>query len=176
MDLDTYKELVNQIRGEEPGRREPVLQIPQFLALSGKQKQSPQINGDTDATGISQKLLDQLLLLLYNLNTPKEKFERLNANNRILIIRHLLRLYVQSNDSHSHQQMLDLKEFVRYSKHSPELLIELAHTFHQCRNRLAEPEKTKIVLDEAMDSIFRISRIALYSDVLLMIISIKASI
>lgn len=121
-------------------------------------------------------LLDQLLLLIYNLNTPddEEKFKSLKANNRILILRHLLRLYLREVESHSHKQLEFLRQIINLSQYSPELLIELANVLHVCSKKLADPKKTQPLIDEALDNILSSARTGLYPDALLMIYSIYA--
>lgn len=200
MDQEKYKVFVSQVRSQrETDKLEALSQIPYLISLSLQQHVNPGNrngtlvisnsgsnlndageNNDNSANQIDDPtvyhLLDQILLLIYNLNSPddEEKFKKLKANNRIFIIRHLLRLYLKSVKLHSYKQLKSLHELITLSHHSPELLVELAHVIHGCSKNLTDPDNTKPLIDEALDKILYCARVGLYPDALLMIHSIYA--
>lgn len=108
------------------------------------------------------EVLDELLLLIYNLHTDCNFYEILNSSNRVIIFRHLLRLYSKTINDHQHDQIEALKRIANLVQ-SPKLLVELAYTLHKCKG---EDSKT---VEEGLDIIREKAVAGMYSDVLLMI-------
>lgn len=193
-----YTSLLDQFRSQDQQKKLHALaKIPQIILLSLEMNKKL-LSEPTDLERENQLLLDQLLLLIYNLNTTEidEKFELINATNRIIILRFLLKIYKQTLENESeleeanqreqqHQrekqqeeeeeeekgaQILALEKIVPLVQTSPELLIELAHLFHILCNKREDSKKT---CRQALDLIRDKASAQLFSDVLLMIYSIE---
>lgn len=152
------KRLIEHIRSDdEADRRITISQIPSLVLKSLKS---------------NDKIIDQLLLVIYNLNTTDtENYEYLNAGNSTLIIRHLLRLYVDTIDEHQQRQinsMIGLIDFV----HSSDLLVELAYALYRCGQSLEDGDTESI--DRALRAIEDKATVGIHHEALLMINSIKA--
>lgn len=153
-----FKDLVHNVRSDnEDERKLTISQIPSLVLESLEHK---------------NEVLDQLLLVIYNLNTDSESFEVLNLGNMTQVIRHLLRLYTETINEHKHEQidaLTKISDFV----HSSELLVELAYALNHCSECKISKEDLDLVV-EALCSIKEKAAANLYSDALLMIHSIIA--
>lgn len=150
------RRLVNNFRSVDGAvRKQTITRIPNLVLESFVQK---------------NEILDQLLLLMYNLETDSDNFESLNASNRTLVLRHLLRLYIETVDDHQHSQIDALKKTID-QVNSSELLVELAHTLHRCSsNKLSKIDKE--LIEEGLENIREKATNYLYPEALLMIHSI----
>lgn len=118
------------------------------------------------------KILNQLLLVIYNLNTSHDPYEYLTASNRIPIFRHLLRLYTDTVKDHEQTQIDALSEIIDLV-YSSEILVELAYALKQCKIDLGDKGTAKI--EEAFENIREKSSVNLYSEALLVIYDIRTS-
>lgn len=159
MDDNETKSLLDSIRSQdEADKSRAIAQIPHLLSLSMQ---------STNA------VLDQFILLIYNLNTNLEKYERLNARNRTIVFRQLLALYAESTSEHQHKQLAALSRMVDLSN-SSELLVEIANVLYRSLANLHNKEDDKIV-KQAFEAIQVKATINLYSETLLIIHSIWAA-
>lgn len=151
------RDLVNNIKSlDESERKTTILQIPELILKSLQHKND---------------ILNQLLLVIYNLNTDSNYYETLNGNNRTIVLRHLLRLYTETIQDHGHKQISALVKLVEFVQ-SSELLVEMAHVLHRCTSSLCK-EDTDLV-EEALGVIQEKAAANLYPEALLMIHSIIA--
>lgn len=116
-------------------------------------------------------ILNQLLLVIYNLNTHSDPYEDLTASNRVPVFRQLLRLYTDSIKDHDHEQIDALTQLIDLV-YSSDLLVELAYALNQCKSDLGG--KDTEMIDEAFESIREKAAVNLYPEALLMIHSILA--
>lgn len=156
---EAIKSLIANIRSvNETERKLTISQIPSLILESLKLKND---------------ILNQLILVIYNLNTDLENYETLNASNRTLIIRKLLRLYTETfqDQNHHHQQIEALTKIINFT-HSSELLVELAYALHKCSFKLNNEDSN--LVKEALEIIQEKAAANLHLDALLMIHSILA--
>lgn len=151
------RELVQNIRSDdETERKQTISQIPELILKSLQKKND---------------VLNQLLLVIYNLTTDSNYYETLNGSNSTLIVRHLLRLYTQTIQDHNHKQIYALSELVQLVQ-SSELLAELAYVLHRCTDNLSKEDSEAV--EEALGSIQEKAAADLCPEALLMIHSIVA--
>lgn len=149
------KNLIVNIRSDDDDeRKQTISQIPSLILESLKQKSD---------------ILNQLLLVIYNLNTESDNFEILNTSNRTLVLRHLLRLYTETIEEHQRTQIDALTRIIDFA-HSSELLVELTYALHKCTENLGKEDIDKV--EEALSVIQEKAAANLYSEALLMIYSI----
>lgn len=165
MELETLggeasiKNLIHNIRSiDETVRKSTISQIPNLILESLKQKSD---------------ILNQLLLVIYNLNTDSDNYEILNATSRTFVIRRLLRLYTETIQEHSHDQIDALIQIIDFV-HSSELLVEVAYALHKCDDKELDKEYVDKV-EAALSQIRDKAAANLYSEALLMIHSIIAT-
>lgn len=168
---DSLKDILNDIRSEdEQDRAKAIIRIPSLILKSIEFK---------------DELLNQFLLVIYNLNTDEDNYEAINSSNRVTVIRHLLRLYTETIQDHKKEQIDALVRLIDHSSYSPELLIELAYVLYNCSQSITssgdrhgtESAKIKSInsqIDGALNVIKEKASENLYSDTLLMIYSIFA--
>lgn len=164
MDLETIgsedfirRQIDNARSLDEAERKQTISQIPSLILESLRERND---------------ILNQLLLVIYNLNTDSVKHELLNAGNRTTVIKELLRLYTETVQEHEAKQIEALSKMVDFVQ-SPELLVELAYALHKCNNeRSAEMSDT---IDGALSKIQDRATAILSPEALLMIHSIKAT-
>lgn len=156
-DEANIKNLILNIRSaHEADRKLTISQIP-FLILQSLTEKND--------------ILNTLLLVIYNLNTETDNYETLNASNRTLVMRHLLRLYTETIQDHEHKQIDSLVKIINLAN-SSELLVELAYVLHKCNGKLSK-EDSKVV-KEAFEAIQEKAAASLNPEALLMIHSIIA--
>lgn len=170
MEDHEIKNLIQNFRSnDEKDKNKAISQIPRLLSLCQQ---------------TSNTVLDQLILVIYNLATSNpEKHERLNARNRDTIFKHLLRLYAESpcqnqynddDDDHNGSEQLNfLSNLIKYSE-SSELLVEVAHVLYRYLE-VGTSDKTSELVHQALQTIFEKATINLQPEVLLMIHSIWAA-
>lgn len=149
--------LMRNIRSQEESKRKLTISEIPFLILESFEQRS--------------ESLDQLLLVIYNLNTETENYEYLNASNRIFVIRNLLRLYSKTIHEHQNKQILALTKIIN-CVHSSELLVELAIVLHECNGKIAQEDGESV--DEALGILQEKAAASLYPEALLKIHSIMA--
>lgn len=156
-DEANIKNLILNIRSaHEADRKLTISQIP-FLILQSLTEKND--------------ILNTLLLVIYNLNTETDNYETLNASNRTLVMRHLLRLYTETIQDHEHKQIDSLVKIINLAN-SSELLVELAYVLHKCSGKLSKEDS--IVVKEALEAIQEKAAANLNPEALLMIHSIIA--
>lgn len=156
-DEANIKNLILNIRSaHEADRKLTISQIP-FLILQSLTEKND--------------ILNTLLLVIYNLNTETDNYETLNASNRTLVMRHLLRLYTETIQDHEHKQIDSLVKIINLAN-SSELLVELAYVLHKCGGKLSKEDS--IVVKEALEAIQEKAAANLNPEALLMIHSIIA--
>lgn len=157
-DEDQLKKLIGDIRSSnESERRSAINHIPNIILKYLKEKDN---------------ILDQCLLLIYNLNTNSENYEMINSKNRVQIITQLLRLYVDTIPEYGRSQIEALRQIVDYAQ-SSKFLMELAYILHKCNSILSD-EQEKEIVEKALNAIQDKASLNLYTDTLLMVHSIKA--
>lgn len=157
-DEDQLKKLIGDIRSSnESQRRSAINHIPNIILKYLKEKDN---------------ILDQCLLLIYNLNTDSENYEMINSKNRVQIITQLLKLYVDTIPEYGRSQIEALRQIVDYAQ-SSRLLMELAYILHKCNSILSD-EQEKEIVEKALNAIQDKASLNLYTDTLLMVHSIKA--
>lgn len=156
-DEANIKSLIHNIRStHDADRKLTISQIP-FLILQALTERN--------------NILNQLLLVIYNLTTETENYETLNASNRTLVIRHLLRLYTETIQDHQHEQIDALAKIIDIVN-SSELLVELAYVLHKCGGKLSKEDSE--VVKAALGVIQEKAAANLNPEALLMIHSIIA--
>jgi len=151
------KELIDNIRSpDETDRKQTITQIPTLLLESLR-------NGN--------QIADQILLLIYNLYADSENHETLNTSNRTIIVRHLLRLYIENIHEHQREQLDALANIIDFV-HSSELLVELSYVLHKCSDNLGAQDSE--LVEGALGAIQEKASSNLNFEALLMIHSIKA--
>lgn len=156
---EAIKSLLSNIRSvNEEERKLTMSQIPNLILESLKLKND---------------ILNQLILVIYNLNTDLDIYETLNASNRTLVIRKLLRLYTETfqDQDHHHKQVEALTKIIDFA-HSSELLVELAYALHKCNVNLSKEDSE--LVEEALATIQEKAAANLHLEALLMIHSILA--
>lgn len=157
-DLTKFRHLLENIRSkDENERKQTISQIPILVLKSFEGKGG---------------IINQLLLVIYNLNTEAENFETLNLGNRTQVVGHLLRLYSETITDHEHEQIDSLVKIIQHI-HSSELLIELAYALNQCHEAKITKEDKELV-EEGLVEIKERATAKLFPDALLMIHSIIA--
>lgn len=152
------KNLILNIRSaHEADRKLTISQIPFLIFRSLTEKND---------------ILNTLLLVIYNLNTQTDYYETLNASNRTLVMRHLLRLYTETIQDHEHKQIDSLVKIINLVN-SSELLVELAYVLHKCSGNKLSKEDSEVV-EEAFGVIQEKAAANLNPEALLMIHSIIA--
>lgn len=166
--IDYLKDLIENIRSDDEQERvKTIALIPNLILQSINEK-----NG----------ILNQLLLVIYNLNTDDDNFETLNLGNRTTVIRYLLRLYAETIKDHKREQIDALIKLTKHAYHSSELLIELANALYHCdlstlrrkgsKEDISKTNEINRMIGDALQSIKERASENLYSDSLLMIYSI----
>jgi len=153
--MNGWRELIENIRSDkDDDRNKTIEQIPTLLL---------------DSVNKKDDILNQLLLVIYNLHTDMDNFERLNMENRTVIIRYLLRLYTETINEHKPDQIDALVKLIEHYSHSPQLLIEIANTLHHCD----QPEgNNNHLIEKGLNLIKEKASEYLYNDTLLMVYSI----
>lgn len=147
---ENIKSLIESIRSKDDvSKRAAIDNIPSII--------SNYLKGDN-------QILEQIILLMYNLNTDSENYEILNFNNRTTVLKHLLRLFSEQNFDVS--QIDALRELIHQTK-SPELSIEIANVLLKSNSKDSQTAISDI-LEQAV--------VNLDLSTLLMIYSIQANI
>lgn len=155
-DMSSLKELLDLIRSDDDDEKKLTInKIPELILKSTQR---------TDHT------IDQLLLVIYNLNTDSELQEKLTIGNRDNIYRFLLRLYVDTIKDHQPEQIKALVKLIDHAN-SSQMLIELANVFNNCGH--GNNKETNDIIDDAFNALKDRAAVNLYPDALLMLHSIQ---
>lgn len=161
MDLEDIKvrKLIEDVRSEdETSRRMTISQIPNLILKSFEQRFD---------------ILNQLLLMIYNLNCDSaEGYEYFNENTKIPIIRSLFKLYTSNVNHHEYEQIQAFRDVIKHVQWSSEILVELVYVLHKCYGNTSK-ENTSII-DETLEDIEEKASANLFSQVLLIIHTIKS--
>jgi hypothetical protein len=154
--LSFFKDLVEHIRSsDEEERKLTIMRIPELILQSLEHKND---------------VLNQLLLVIYNLTTDSDIYENLTIGNRTNIIRHLLRLYTDNIKDHQTEQIDALVKLINHAN-SSQLLIELANVLYNCGNHESKEVNDKV--EEAFNDMRNRAAANLYPDALLMLHSMR---
>lgn len=158
-DETTIKILLEAIRSNDDVRKKQALSfIPMIILHSLSSK---------------KEIMEQLLLVIYNLNTSEDNFEYINIGNRPIVYRHLLRLFREKIQAYNDSHVDALAKIVKQVD-TPELLTELAYAIFRCSDSTDTDLHVKEIVLNAFREIQEKANAKLYPDVLLMIHSINA--
>lgn len=154
--LSLFKNLVDHIRSaDEEERKLTIMRIPELILQALEQKND---------------ILNQILLVIYNLSTDSNIYENLTLGNRTNIIRHLLRLYADTIKDHQREQIDALVKLINHAN-SSQMIIELANVLYNCGNH--ESKEVNDMVDEAFNAMRDRAAANLYPDALLMLHSMR---
>lgn len=155
-DMSVMKDLIDHIRSSDDEEKKlTIMRIPGLILQS------------LESTNY---ILNQLLLVIYNLSTDSEIYEKFTIGNRNNINRHLLRLYADTIKEHQPDQIDALVKLIDHAN-SSQMLIELANVLNNCGN--SNNKEINDIIDDAFNAIKDRAAANLYPDALLMLHSIR---